>query len=230
MSYLFLKGCTELLSCRKLSKNFHDYLSSLFTRTVYRISRKYYKLKNTSDLVGDFLQDFYEKLYKLCELVLKNTNQIKSIDAYVNQSIANFLKMKFESFVKEKEKILSLDEKVDKSGKGDDEFIEIIGYEYEEDTFSKVIAEDVFEFFLKECEKKKTDMKRYICSFISQEISNEDRFSNPNWSDANKYKIRERTKKFIRDFAEKFSVEEKVMGLVLKKFMSEICKKMNLNS
>jgi hypothetical protein len=227
LSYLFLKGCTELLSCGNLSKDFRDYLSSLFTRITRKIINKYH-YKITGDLLEDFSQDFYEKLKNLCEFVLKNTNQIKSIDAYVTQCIANFLKKEFESFVKKEEKVLSLDQKIDKSGEDETEFIETIGHE--EDTFSKVIAEDVFESFLKECEKKKTDMKKYICFFISQEISNEDRFSNPCWSDANKYKIRERTKKFIREFAEEFSVEEKVMGLVLMKFMSEICEKMNLNN
>jgi hypothetical protein len=224
----FLEECAKFLKSGDLSKGFHDYLLSSFKKNTCKILRgRYYGFKNINSLAEDFFHDFYEKLKILCKNLLERADEIISIDAYVNQSIANFLARKIESFVKKEEKTLSVNQKVDKSGEDEAEFIEVIEYE-EGDPFAEVIAEDVFESFLKECEKKKADIERHICFFASQELSMEDKFSNPSWSNTNKYKIRERTKKFIREFAEKFSVEEKVMGLVLVKFMSEICEKMNL--
>lgn len=229
LSYSFSKECTRILNNESNSKEFYDHLLGLFTQTVRRLSLRYYKLKNVDELAEEFFQDFYEKLKKLCKYVLENLDQIYSLDAYVTQSVTNFVTRKLKSFIKEKEKTTSIDRKIDESGDDETEFIEIIGHE-EDDPFIEVIAKDAFECFLKECEKKKTDIKRYICFLLSKDLFDEDKFSDSSWSDANKYKIRERTRKFIREFAEKFSVEEKIMALVLKSFVSEVCEKMNLNS
>ncbi len=224
LSCSFSEECAKLLRDKTLSKKFYDHLLEIFRKVIHKFSAVNWK--NIDDLAEEFLQDFCEKLEVFCERILKNLDQIKSIDAYVIQSISNFSLKKLERLSGKEGEVLSLDREIDESS-GNETFIEIIGYE-NFDSFAEIIAEDIYEQFLQECNKKKTDMRRYICFFIYQELYGDDKFADSSWSDSNKYKIRERTRKFIKEFAEKFSLEEKVLGLVLTKFMSEICEKMRL--
>lgn len=218
----FSRECEKLLDRGEMSKKFYDELLRLFKI----VSSKIFKERAFhEELVREFFQDFYPKLKKICEKIV--SGEIQNPCGYFKQSMANFLLRKKEVSNRQV-RTSSLYQQI---GDSDEERIEKIDTIPAEanDPFIEVLADEAFELLLIECEKRRTDMKRYICFLIWKDFYKEESFAEPSWSEANKYKIRERTRKFLEDFMDRFSVEEKVMGRVLLRFLSEICQKLIMN-
>ncbi|MEN3009174.1 hypothetical protein [Pseudothermotoga sp.] len=213
--------CEKLVSRGELSSEFYNKLLHLFQTVVFKISKE---CAEREDVFREFLHDFYPSLKEICRKIV--LGEIESPQAYLIQSISNFLK-KCLKYCSERSVTLSLNKPINVSEEEETEWIDIIPAE-SDDPFFEVLVDEVYRLFLAHCEKRKTDMKRYVCFLISKDFYGEELCADPSWSEANRYKIRERTRKFLKEFMESFSIEEKVMGRVLSKFLSEVCQKMNL--
>ncbi len=220
---MFVKSeCIKFQETNNISSKFYRYLLNLFKHQLRTLS---VTKKISPSLAEDFLHDFLVKKFpRICQILVQKGDQILQLDAYLRRSVTNFLKDQIKC--ERRNRVESLNRSLDRQ-EDDDDFIEIIPCETE-DAYSDVLAEDSYEELLKYCAKKKTDFKRYVCFLVSRTFMNEEKYDDPSWSDSYKYKIIERTRKFLKDFAEKYSVEEKTMGKVLLKFLSEICEKNSL--
>jgi len=65
---------------------------------------------------------------------------------------------------------------------------------------------------------------RTFCYFIAQTLKHPTNYFADKGRDA-RYKIVERTKKALREFAEKYSIEEEIFGELLKLYYERICLK-----
>lgn len=86
-----------------------------------------------------------------------------------------------------------------------------------EDIVVSAIAEDVLGLLIKDGFKMEN-----LCYFIADVFDHPTNYLADKGRDA-RYKIVERTKKALREFAKKYSVEEEVMGRVLKLYYQTIC-------
>lgn len=218
----FSRECEKLLGRGEMSRKFYDEL----LRSFKAASSKIFEEQDLrEELAQEFFQDLYPKLKKICEKIV--SGEIQNPRGYFMQSIANFL-LREKKIANRQVRTLSLDQEINDSNEEKIERIDVVPAEVN-DPFIDILADEAFQLLLAECEKKKTDMKRYICFLIWKDFYNEELHAEPSWSEANKYKIRERTRKFLEDFMDRFSVEEKVMGRVLLRFLSEICQKLIIN-
>jgi len=89
------------------------------------------------------------------------------------------------------------------------------------DSIISVIAEDALRILINDGFKIEN-----LCYFIAQTLKHPTNYLADKGRDA-RYKIVERTKKALREFAEKYSIEEEVMGRVLKLYYQTICLQSN---
>lgn len=215
---MFVKDeCIKFQESNNISNKFYRYLLNIFKRQLRVLSRS---KKMSPSLAEDLLHDFLVKKFpKICQILVQEGDQILQPDAYLQRSVTNFLKDQIKA--QRRIKVESLDNSLSPQ-ESENDFIDIIPCETE-DAYGDVLAEDFYKELLRCCAKRKTDFKRYMCFLISKTFMNEEKYNDPSWSNSYKYKIIERTRKFLKDFAEKYSVEEKIMGKVLLKFLSEMC-------
>ncbi|MEJ5230391.1 MAG: hypothetical protein WHT65_10360 [Pseudothermotoga sp.] len=210
----YLQECSKFLSQGEFSKKFYTELLITFKKALSRFEIPHY---NPQDLLHDFL----EPLRKLCQRILAHCNEIMNVKAYFLQSIGNFLRKKICRNIKKE--TLPLDRQSPDHPE-DSDYTEIIPVE-DDSAFTEVVAEDLYESFVKQCEQTRTDMKRYICYLISRTYYDKEDFADPSWSRDYKYKIVERTRAFLKSFQQAQSVEDAVMGKILERFLSEFCQK-----
>jgi len=87
------------------------------------------------------------------------------------------------------------------------------------DSIISVIAEDALRILINDGFKIEN-----LCYFIAQTLKHPTNYLADKGRDA-RYKIVERTKKALREFAEKYSVEEEILGELLKLYYERICLK-----
>jgi len=87
------------------------------------------------------------------------------------------------------------------------------------DSIISVIAEDALRILINDGFKIEN-----LCYFIAQTLKHPTNYLADKGRDA-RYKIVERTKKALREFAEKYSIEEEILGELLKLYYERICLK-----
>ncbi|ODN29989.1 hypothetical protein [Fervidobacterium thailandense] len=218
-----------LTLCSKLiEKNSPEELSCFITECARKVLLMIQK-RLDEDILREIVNSFFlEKLHLVCEKIV-NTRPLNP-SGYFYKAVENFVYSWLSK--RNKQKVVSLDSPIDSLQTSRDdpesvEFIDVISAEDDKLTESlvDVLAEEYFEPFVSFCKRKRTDMFLYICFLISQHYNESDRFRNPSWSQANVYKIIERTRKFLREFQEEFSIEDRVLGKILETFYQNECRR-----
>jgi len=222
--------CSEYLTKNKISKKFYEFLKNKFKQIFNQknLSNLAYLFGDINDMADEFVNEFCLRLNYFCSYITRN--DIENIEGFVYTSILNFVYYKIKGYIK------LIDQRslnaVVSNDDSNTEYIDLIpsASEQENDAFVDVLADDFFKKLLDECEKMKSDMKRKICFLLSVKLFREDKFMPQNISRSNKYKIIQRAKGFLKDFQDRYSVEDEVMGKILERFVSEICSKDSLKN
>lgn len=220
----FSQECVKLIE-RKIGSNFFDFLRSCIRRTLFSKIRGWNE-EDVDDLTNEF---FLKKFNIICSKLLEEN--ISNPRAYICTVIENFCWDNFRENPNAP-RTVSLDARIN-VGDCDDsdnrEFTEVISVENDGVTeiYIDALAQELLGELYKLCKDRRADIIRYICFVISSRYYQVDDFRDPSWSQSNVYKIVERTRKFLSEFQNEYSVEDKVMGKVLHLFYETYCQQNN---
>lgn len=221
----FSEECIKLIE-RKIGGSFFDFLRSCIRRTLISNIRGWNE-EDVDDLTNEF---FLKKFNIICSRLLEEN--ISNPRAYICRVVENFC---WDNFGENPSapRTLSLDAKINASDCDDSdstEFSEVISAEVGgvTDIYIDALAQELLDELYKLCNDKRADMVRYICFLISSRYYHVDDFRDSSWSQSNVYKIVERTRKFLEDFQEQYSIENKVFGRVLYLFYETYCQRNNV--
>lgn len=199
-----------------------------FIKNSLKTALRRYTGRWTDDQIDELTNDFFASLMeKLCQKVLQNN--ILDPDAYLYVSIENFLFAKLRSLNAPANKPLSLNSSifnVSETNENDDtEFTEVVCAtdDFVTSVRIDVLAEELLTELLAECERRRGNFLRYLCFLISSRYYGTEEFRDSSWSKANEYKIVERTRAFLKEFQERFSIEDRVLGKILILFYELAC-------